>query len=164
MTFILREPQLLDGMRVFELIKSCPPLDTNSSYCNFLQASHFAKTSVVAESNGEFVGFVSGYILPDKPHVLFIWQVAVSESARGQGLGLKMLQHLLSRPVCQSVDTLHTTITEDNTASWRLFERLSKTLSAPLSRSVWIDKTTHFNHQHESEILVEIGSFKSQES
>jgi len=53
--------------------------------------------------SGELVGFVSGYILPNKVDTLFVWQVAVSEKARGQGLAKKMVSSLLERSNCSGV-------------------------------------------------------------
>jgi L-2,4-diaminobutyric acid acetyltransferase len=130
-------------------------------YCNLLQCSHFSTTSVAAELNDEVVGFISGYIQPDKPDTLFVWQVAVGEAARGQGLAGRMLQDLLSRDATQSVRYIETTITPDNRASWALFESLANKLDAPLSRSVMFDRQQHFAGQHETEMLVRIGPVTS---
>ena len=157
----LRTPNLSDGMDVYRLVERCPPLDANSSYCNFLQCGHFAQTSVAAEMNGEIVGFISAYKKPEQANTLFVWQVAVDEKARGQGLASKMLQHILQRQYCQSITHLETTITEDNKGSWALFERLATTLSAELHSSIWLDKQKHFDGLHESEALVIIGPFKT---
>jgi len=148
-------------MSVYRLIKRCPPLDTNSSYCNILQASHFATTSVAAELNGQVVGFISGYLLPENPETLFIWQVAVDEEARGVGLASRMLIHILSRSSCKHVNYLETTITEDNTPSWNLFKRLGDKLSTELQSSIWLEKEAHFDGQHDSEALVRIGPFNT---
>lgn len=156
---LLRTPSLTDGMAVYRLVKQCPPLDENSSYCNILQCGHFAQTSVAAEVEGEIIGFISGYLKPDQPNTLFIWQVAVHEKARGLGLASKMLMHILNRQNCEQVRFLETTITEDNAGSWALFKRLSSTLSADLESSVWLEKKAHFDGEHESESLVRIGPF-----
>lgn len=159
-TVSLRMPTLEDGMSVFRLIQRCPPLDTNSSYCNFLQSGHFSSTSVAAEDDGKLVGFISGYILPDRPDTLFIWQVAVDEDARGLGLASQMLSHILSRPNCQDVHYLETTITEDNHPSWALFKRLSKRMDTEFgSTAAWLDKQAHFDGEHDSESLIRIGPF-----
>lgn len=158
---VLRRPTLEDGMGVYRLVESCPPLDTNSSYCNLLQSSHFSATSVAAEMEGNLVGFISGYIVPDRANTLFVWQVAVSENARGVGLASRMLSEILSRPGCSAVEYLETTITQDNKASWALFEGLAKKLSVNLQRSDWMDKTVHFSDLHDSETLVRIGPFIS---
>lgn len=153
----MKQPSLDDGMEVFRLIENCPPLDTNSSYCNLLQCTHFASTSVAAQMNGEIVGFISSYVLPEQPDTLFIWQVAVAEQARGIGLASQMLTEILSRPHCENISYIETTITLDNRASWALFKRLAHTISADFQSSGWMDKEAHFAGQHDSESLVRIG-------
>jgi len=158
---ILREPQEDEGYWVHKLISECPPLDTNSMYCNLLQCAHFSNTSVIAvnETSDEALGFISGYLKPAQPDTLFVWQVAVSEAARGQGLAKNMLMNILSRPSLQSVTHIETTITDDNPGSWALFERIAQTLNAPLARSVYFAKEAHFKGTHETENLVRIGPF-----
>lgn len=148
------------GHALFELVKHCPPLDTNSAYCNLLQCTHFSGTSVAALQNGDLVGFVSGYLIPERQQkTLFVWQIAVASSARGQGLASKMLGHLLKRPQCEGVAFIETTITEGNRASWALFERLAHVRRAELQRSVMFDKQQHFKGAHATEMLVRIGPF-----
>lgn len=144
-------------MSVFRLIQRCPPLDTNSSYCNLLQCVHFSSTSVAAVQGDELVGFISGYQLPERSDTLFIWQVAVDEIARGLGLASRMLLHILSRPQTEHIRYLETTITEDNIASWSLFRGLADRLGTDLQSSEWLDKQDHFDGQHQSESLVRLG-------
>ena len=156
---LLRLPKPEDGMNVFRLIEGCPPLDVNSSYCNLLQCSHFANTSVAAEQDGDIVGFISGYAIPERANTLFVWQVAVSERARGIGLASRMLAHILARPQCNGFRYLETTITEEDQASWALFRSFAKKQEADFQSSVWMDKETHFAGQHDSETLVRIGPF-----
>ncbi|MFT6405512.1 MAG: L-2,4-diaminobutyric acid acetyltransferase [Marinomonas primoryensis] len=155
---VFNKPSAIDGMAVHKLVASCPPLDTNSVYCNLLQASHFNETSVAASfDSGELVGFVSGYILPNKVDTLFVWQVAVSEKARGQGLAKKMVSSLLERSNCSGVRYIETSITASNQGSWALFRSLADQLGAPLEESVMFDKQVHFNGLHDTEQLVTIG-------
>lgn len=153
----LRRPVSEDGRAVFTLIMECPPLDINSVYCNLLQCSHFRDTSVIATDEQGAAGFISGYIIPDRPDTLFIWQVAVSDRARGQGLARRMLDEILQRPQCAEVRHVETTITEDNAASWALFESLARGYQATLKRSLMFDKKLHFGDRHDSEILARIG-------
>ena len=154
--FSFRKPVSTDGSEVFALVERCKPLDVNSMYCNLLQCSHFADTAIVAERGGQMVGFISGYRLPQQPDVLFVWQVAVDASTRGQGLASQMLMQLLIRLGGQ-VQHLHTTITPDNQASWKTFQRLAATLNAPLNDRDMFDREQHFNGEHETEKLVHIG-------
>ncbi|MFA7553637.1 MAG: diaminobutyrate acetyltransferase [Spongiibacteraceae bacterium] len=153
----LRAPQSQDGYAVNQLVARCKPLDTNSLYCNLLQCSHFSGTSVAAFLNDKLVGFISGYLVPERNNTLFIWQVAVDESARGLGLAGKMIFNLLGRESCKAVEFIETTITEDNPASWALFKGQARRLDTALEHSLFFDKVIHFNSEHESEMLVKIG-------
>ena len=93
----LRTPVKDDGYRLHQLVAQCPPLDPNSIYCNLLQCSHFAETGVAAEIDGDLVGFISGYVPPQQPETVFVWQVAVHEKGRGQGLAKRMLKAIVAR-------------------------------------------------------------------
>lgn len=154
---VLRRPTAEDGLSVHQLITQTPELDSNSCYCNLLQCSHFSSTSIIAKRQRETLGFISGYLKPENPKTLFIWQVAVSSKARGCGLGSQMLQDLLAREENAAVSHIETTITKENQASWALFNRLADSFSAPLEQSVLFDQVTHFNNEHDSELLARIG-------
>ena len=153
----MRAPEATDGASLHRLIRSCPPLDENSMYCNLLQCTHFAATSVIGEMDNQLVSAISGYLLPGRPDTLFVWQVAVGESARGQGLGRRMLNHLLARPACAAVTHLETTVTESNRESWGMFEGFAGRLNAPIVRRALFEEQTHFAGEHESEVLARIG-------
>ncbi|MDI1291603.1 MAG: diaminobutyrate acetyltransferase [Methylobacter sp.] len=160
LTIELRPPLPEDAASVFKLVNQCPPLDPNSMYCNLLQCSHFAGTSIAAVCQGELVGFISGYLIPGRPDTLFIWQVAVGEKARGQGLATRMLQNIWLQPQCSNVSYLETTITESNQASWALFQGLANKLKTELNTSVMFDRERHFDNEHDTEMLVRIGPIK----
>lgn len=155
-----RCPVSEDGALVHQLVGRCPPLDENSLYCNLLQASHFAETSVAAELNGELVGFVSGYLVPERSDTLFIWQVAVASEARGLGLAGRMIREILDRPRCAAVRHLETTITPGNAASWALFRGLARRLQAACAESPMFTRERHFGGRHDDEILLRIGPFQ----
>ena len=156
---LLRTPVSEDGADVHRLISRCPPLDENSIYCNLLQVSHFAGTSVAAEVDGSLAGFVSGYLVPERPDTLFVWQVAVAEAGRGQGLAGRMIREILSREACANVRYVETTITPDNAASWALFRGLARKLETDCAESVMFDRERHFKGRHDSEMLLRIGPF-----
>ncbi|MFD2177677.1 diaminobutyrate acetyltransferase [Veronia pacifica] len=151
-----RCPTRKDGIRIHDLIASCPPLDENSSYCNFLQSHHFDQTCIVAESEGEIVGFISAYLKPDKPNELFVWQVAVSQSMRGKGLAFTMLKRLLGRDTLKHLQVVETTITASNKASWRLFEKLDSWNGNQGEVSIFLDRKEHFMGRHDTEHLYRI--------
>lgn len=156
---VFRQPNPLDGMAVHKLIASCPPLDTNSVYCNLLQCTHFASTCVVVELKGNIVAFMSAYVKPGEPDVLFVWQMVVSSDARGQGVSGRMLVHLLEREHLARIRHIETTISPGNAPSEAVFLRFAKTYGAAVDNSTLFSKEDHFDGQHDDEVLYRIGPF-----
>jgi len=159
---VLREPHAADGPALHALVEECPPLDRNSRYCNLLQVTHFAGTAVVAEApDGRLVGAVTGYVRPDAPDTLFVWQVAVAAQARGRRLAPRMLDELLRRPACRRVRWLETSITPDNEASWATFRAFARARGAPVAHRSWLLRDPHFAGRHDDEQLLRIGPLLS---
>ena len=154
----LRPPNAEDGYALHQLIARCPPLDCNSVYCNLLHCSDFADTAIAAENaEGQLVGFISGYRPPSRPDTLFVWQVAVDPSQRGQGLALRMLLTLTERLAAQGVRYLETTISPDNAASQALFKKAFARLHINFDTRTLFSRAEHFAGQHEDEELYRAG-------
>ncbi|MCA6107055.1 diaminobutyrate acetyltransferase [Bradyrhizobium cenepequi] len=155
--YLFRKPTAVDGRPVWELIADCPPLDTNSLYCNLLQCTHFADTCVVAEEEERVHGWISGYRLPTEPQTLFIWQVAVHPDARKCGLARSLIRVLLARNAASGVRQLKATVTSDNQASWALFRSIADSLRVPMTSEEYFRRKAHFGGRHETEHMLTIG-------
>jgi L-2,4-diaminobutyric acid acetyltransferase len=153
---VLRPPRAEDAVAVHDLIVASPPLDRNSLYANLLQCTHFSATCLVAERGGEITGWVSGYRPPSDPAAYFLWQIATAVSARGQGLGRRLVHAVLAAEAVRDAERLLTTITEANEASWALFRGVAKDLGASIRRRTWLERRRHFADRHDSELLVTI--------
>lgn len=155
-----RAPRRSDGAALHRLISECPPLDVNSLYAYLLLCEHFSDTCVVAESaGGRIDGFVSAYLPPNRPDVIFVWQVAVHSRARGQRLGRAMLGELLQRPGLAHVRHLETTVGPGNQASRRTFAGLAGELGAHISEQPFFDRQLFGGADHDDEMLLKIGPF-----
>ncbi len=154
---LFRAPAPADGGHMWTLARDSRVLDLNSSYSYLLWCRDFAATSVIAEVAGEPAGFVTGYLRPDAPGTLMIWQVAVDSRFRGHGIAAAMLEHLAART---AADRLETTITEDNAASIRLFTAFAEAHAAPLTTSP-LFVPEDYPDGHETEFLYEIGPLRS---
>ena len=152
----LRHPRATDGFQLNQLVSASPPLDTNSVYCNLLQCQHFADTSVAAFIDGRLVGFISGYLVPNDPDTLFIWQVVVDARLRGLGLAKRMLTWLVAQPGAEAARHLITSITPDNRASWMLFEGMARDWQAQAVKEVLFERDRHFGGAHDDEYLLRI--------
>ena len=125
----LRSPQVSDGAQIWQLTRATGVLDLNSSYHYLLWCRDFADTSVVGTTeDGKLMGFVTGFFRPNDPSTLLIWQVAVDEAARGQGLASRMLDYLVATTGAKHLET---TVTDDNAASKQLFASLAHRHEAP---------------------------------
>jgi diaminobutyrate acetyltransferase len=160
-TVTMRRPRGEDGPAVTALVSACPPLDPNSAYCNLLQCTHFADSCIVAERDDELAGWISGYRLPREPSRLFVWQVAVSPNARGQGLAGRMLDALLERPEAAGVTHVVTTVTLSNRSSRAMFRSWARRHSAILAECKQFDRHRHFGGKHATEWRIEIGPMRS---
>lgn len=164
-TVELRPPQASDGPAIWQLVRKAGMLDLNSAYAYLLLGEHFSETSVVAEKDGEILGFISAYIPPQTPDSIFIWQVGVDANMRKQGLALKMLLAILRRDACRNIRVLNTTITPSNKASRALFTALAGTVDGTLQ-----EQPAYFRHEwfpeegHEAESLFSISPIRLPET
>ncbi|WP_328559742.1 diaminobutyrate acetyltransferase [Streptomyces coelicoflavus] len=152
-------PRVADGAALWRIARDSEVLDLNSSYSYLLWCRDFAATSaVVRDGHGVPVGFVTGYVRPDSPGTLLVWQVAVDGTYRGHGLAAALLDGLADRVTRErGVTTLETTISPDNTASQRLFTSFAERRGARLEREVLFDTAVFPDGPHEPEVLYRIG-------
>ena len=150
-------PRIGDGVWMHRLVAESKVLDVNSRYAYLLWCRDFSATSVVARRSDKVVGLVTGYRRPDEPGTLLVWQVAVSESVRGQGVAGRMLDELFDAVAAQALtDHLETTITPDNEASIALFSAFAKRRGAQV-RTVTLFDSALLGDGHEPEQCYRIG-------
>lgn len=153
----LRPPTIADGTQLWQLAKDTKVLDVNSSYSYLLWCRDFADTTIVAESDGRVVGFVTGFRRQSAPNTLFVWQVAVDESQRGKGVGRAMLDTLLDNLAPQGVSLLETTVSPDNPASIAMFTSLARRRNTTITKQQ-LFKADDFPDAHEAEDLYIVGT------
>ncbi len=152
-------PEVADGAALWRIAKDSRTLDLNSSYSYLLWCRDFAGTSVVArDGEGQPVGFVTGYVRPEQPRTLLVWQVAVDTAYRGRGLAAALLDGLTARVASdRPLAAVETTITPDNTASERLFTSYAERHRATVEREVLFDTGLFPDGPHAPEVLYRIG-------
>jgi len=153
----IRNLEFSDGHKIHKLTVACPPLDINSIYCYYLVCAHFAGTSVIAEENGDAIGFISAYRPPATPEALFVWQVAVLPDHRGKGVAGRMLEHIVARPDCAGVERLEVTVGPSNAASEAIFKAFARRRGLALRKRPFLTAADFGGDAHEDEILLTIG-------
>ncbi|MEH0582396.1 diaminobutyrate acetyltransferase [Streptomyces sp. B21-108] len=155
-------PSMADGAALWRIAKESGTLDLNSSYSYLLWCRDFAATSAVVRAEGgdggEPVGFVTGYVRPEDPETLLVWQVAVDAAYRGHGLAAALLDGLTARVAAERpLTTVETTITPGNTASERLFTSFADRHGAAVTREVLFGAGLFPDGPHDPEVLYRIG-------
>ncbi len=146
-------PSAADGVPMWELAVASGVLDAKPRYAYALWCRDFARTSVVARRDGDVVGYVTGFMRPEMPSTLFVWQVCVSSAAQGAGVGGRMLDAVFG--AAPGADRIETTITPDNDSSIALFTAFAK------RHGLTVDRTELFGRdvlgaEHEPEFLYSI--------
>ncbi len=162
----IRQPVPQDGAAVWDLIRRAGTLDLNSAYCYLLLCDRFGDTCAVAEQEGQLVGFVSAFYSAARPDTLFVWQIAVDDALRGQGIGATLLREVIDRPASRArIRYIEATISPSNRASNRLFERLAGDLKAGLTYADGGYEAALFpaGTAHEDEPLIRIGPLEHTE-
>ncbi|MFF7180373.1 diaminobutyrate acetyltransferase [Streptomyces sp. NPDC008121] len=155
----VESPRVEDGAAIWRIARDSEVLDLNSSYSYLLWCRDFAATSLVArDADGEPIAFVTGYLRPDRPGTLVVWQIAVGDGHQGRGLAGVLLDALTARI---APDAVETTVTPDNTASDRLFTSYARRHGLRLEREVLFDGGLFPDGAtHEPEVLYRIGPFQ----
>ncbi|MEU0008849.1 diaminobutyrate acetyltransferase [Streptomyces sp. NPDC006314] len=161
---LIDRPAMTDGAALWRLAKDSKTLDLNSSYSYLLWCRDFAGTSAVARgADGEPVGFVTGYVRPDRPGTLLVWQVAVDSAHRGLGIAAALLDGLTARLTAKrGITDVETTITPGNTASERLFTSFADRHGAQVEREVLFPADLFPDGPHDPEVLYRIGPLTAQ--
>ena len=155
---LIDRPATADGAALWRLAKDSKTLDLNSSYSYLLWCRDFAGTSAVARgADGTPVGFITGYVRPDRPDTLLVWQVAVDSAYRGHGIAAALLDGLTARLAESGVTRIETTITPGNTASERLFTSYAARHGATVERTVLFEAGEFPDGPHDPEVLYRIG-------
>ena len=146
-----------DGADVWRLVKAST-LDDNSPYAYLLWGDHFGSTSRVLRAEGpegDLLGFVMGFEVPEGPDTLFIWQVGVAPEARGRGIGSQLLDDLWAdRP---SLRWLEATVTPGNAASDRLVRAFATRHGLAVTTEMAYREDDFPTGDHEAEIRYRIG-------
>ncbi|MFF7728094.1 diaminobutyrate acetyltransferase [Streptomyces sp. NPDC008001] len=163
-------PRVEDGAAIWRIARDSGTLDLNSSYSYLLWCRDFAATSAVARrtADGEPAGFITGYIRPERPRTLVVWQVAVDRPHRGRGLAAALLESLVARVARETagpggpagaagITEIETTVTPGNTASNRLFASFAARHGAGVERKVLFDGGLFPESGHDPEVLHRIG-------
>jgi len=141
-------------------------MDENSPYLYNLFCIHHAETCFIAfdEKTGSPVGYMLGFIPPNRPDTYFVWQIGASKATQGSGLA----RQLLDRAVAQcDVNYVEASVTPSNIASNKFFQKFAtnRGVGWTLDDQWMLEKDfPKTSESHEGEPLYRIGPLSQRES
>lgn len=144
----IRTAEYNDVAEIYNLITAHSGLDINSEYFyHHMLIEHRHNCAVIHDK--KFIhGFCISYF--HKPNSLFIWQLMVGESVRGQGFGWKIVDYVIriAKPKYASA-----TVTNKKTKS--LFCDVFSENEFKVRTEPYIIKNSFIDQSHSEEILVQ---------
>jgi len=116
-----REDEFMD---IFEFVYFCPPLEYYQEHVFKILIRNFQNTCFVVELNGHIVGWQVGFVSQVDKSKYFLWQIGVSQSAQGRGIGKKLLKTVEDEVRNIGCKAIELTIDPENVPSQKLFESL----------------------------------------
>src|SRR5690625_4250485 len=144
---------------MFRIVEESKVLDVNSSYSDLMWGKYFSKSSIVAELDHELIGFVTGFLQPNSPTTLFVWQVAVDPKHRGKTLATRLIETLLDEQKSNDVCYLEERVTPNDIPSSKLFKGIAKKLKTECNISECFSEEQFPASSREPEMTYRIGPF-----
>nr|WP_163502630.1 GNAT family N-acetyltransferase [Halomonas socia] len=134
MSLQYRHPSLEDAHEIYQLAKSTDQLDRYPEYFYLLWCRDFKGTSLIAKKDHVLAGFIIGYIRPEDPATLLIWQQAMSPKILNRGTGVRMLYYLTKKCVSNGTRFIEATIDPKNQPAERTLLGISKKFNTKIKK------------------------------
>ena len=120
----IRKAREEDFLAVYRFVSSCPPLEKYFEHFYKIMLRYFHNTCFIAEDGDEIVGFLMGFISPVHESTYFLWQVGVSPTTQGKGVGKLLLKAAENTLKEMDIRRIEVTVDPENKPSLRLFKSL----------------------------------------
>ena len=160
-SYTIRLANRNDAIFMWRLVEESAILDHNSFYCYFVLSNFFSSTCAVAEVQNRIIGFVTGFIEPERPDTYFVWQVRVVKSARQKGIGSSLIKFIIGKH--EGIRYVEATISPSNAASQHLFFSIAKYYGVEVVEDDNFLPSSSFPIEagvHEQENLFRVGPIK----
>ena len=102
----------------------CPPMENYPEHVYKIILRYFGDYCFIAEENEQIIGFVLGIVPQSLESTYFLWDIGVTPSYRGQGIGGKLVREVEKELGKMGIKRVELTIDPDNIPSQKLFEKM----------------------------------------
>ena len=93
-------------------------------YVYWIMEEYFSSSNYVALEESRVIGYICALPSIDKK-CYFIWQIVVDEEYRGKKVATILINRIIEESKLKGYNRLELTISSDNMASYKLFERIA---------------------------------------
>jgi L-2,4-diaminobutyric acid acetyltransferase len=126
--FRIRNAEEGDFLAVHRFVSGCKPLEPYQEHFYKIMLRYAGNTCLILEDcdeKGQIAGFVMGFISQrHTPSTYFLWQIGISSSVQGRGLGKELVREIEKRMTKMGCRRIELTIDPENHPSRKLFERM----------------------------------------
>ncbi len=143
---IIRKATQEDFLRVHQFTAGCPPMENYPEHVYKIILRYFGDYCFIAEEKGQIIGFAMGIVPQSFPGTYFLWQIGVTPSHQGQGIGGKLVREVENELRKLGFKRIEVTIDPVNLPSQKLFkkmgfqnisEKVGKTIEVQGKLAVW---------------------------
>lgn len=120
----IRKATQEDFLRVHRFTAGCPPMENYPEHVYKIILRYFGDYCFVAEENGQIIGFAMGIVPQSFPGTFFLWQIGITPSRQGQGIGGKLVREVENELRKPEFKRIEVTIDPVNLPSQKLFEKM----------------------------------------
>ena len=141
----IRKATQEDFLRVHQFTAGCPPMENYPEHVYKIILRYFGDYCFIGEENEQIIGFVLGIVPQGFQGTYFLWEIGVTPTYRGQGIGGKLVREVEKELGKMGFKRIELTIDPVNLPSQKFFkkmdyenisERVGKTIEVQGNRAV----------------------------
>lgn len=113
-----------DFLGVHQFTAGCPPLENYPEHVYKIILRYFGDYCFIAEENSQIIGFAMGIVPQTFPGTYFLWQIGITPSYQGKGIGGKLVREVETEMRKLKFERIEVTIDPVNLPSKKLFEKM----------------------------------------
>ncbi|MCF7872697.1 MAG: GNAT family N-acetyltransferase [Candidatus Omnitrophica bacterium] len=121
----IREVRDNEFIKVLELVKRCRPLEVYPGHLYKIIFRYFKDLCIVAEVEGQFIGFAMGFSAQNPDKTCFLWQIGVNPKIQAKGMGKELVAYFEKKVKSLGYNRIELTVDLENIPSQKLFEKLN---------------------------------------
>ncbi len=136
----IRKATQEDFLSVHQFTAVCPPMENYPEHVYKIILRYFGNYCFIAEEKSQIIGFAMGIVPQSFPDTYFLWQIGITPSYQGQGIGGELVREVENELKKLGFKRIELTIDPVNLPSQKLFEKMGyQNISERVGKTIEVD-------------------------